>query len=198
MEISKEIVKDIIQSRESTFVNGLLEGGKIDDSVIESILENAIWAPSHGLGQVWDFKVFAGQGVVSFFNKMQEIYKYTTASDKYRQEKYEGYPSKANKVSHIIAIIARRDPRKKFPKLEDIVSTSCAIQNIYLSLGVHGVAGYLSTGDICYTQATREYLQLGDEDECLGFFQLGIKDTSKSGRQRKRIPAKEKTVWVRE
>jgi nitroreductase len=187
-----------ITERHSTFVNGLTEDSKIEDTVIEKLLENAIWAPSHGLLQAWQFKVFAGKGVDSFFRLQQSVYKEIMPPEKYNEIKFRNYPEKSRRVSHVIAIIARRDPKKRYPKQEDIVSVACAVQNIYLSLEAFGIAGYLSTGDTCYADSMRLYLQLGEEDECIGFFILGIADTSAARPVRKRIPAKEKTEWIRD
>lgn len=190
-------IRNWIRGRKSTFVNGLQIAGRIDDNVIEELLENAIWAPSHGLGQVWEFKVFADAGVDTFFREQQKIYKEITKPDKFSETKYRKYSEKSNKVSHVIAVIARRDPKKRFPKQEDIVSVACAIQNIYLSLKAYGIGGYLSTGNVCYTKNMRAFLGLGEEDECLGFFVLGLPDKNYPGSERKRISAAEKTVWVR-
>jgi nitroreductase len=197
VENKKEWVNSFIRSRKSTFTNGLMLDGKIEDAVIEELLENATWAPSHGLVQAWQFKVFAGDGVATFFLKLQEIYKESTPTEKFKEEKYKKYPEKANCVSHIVVIICRRDEKHRFPKQEDLVSVACALQNIYLSLDAYGISGYLSTGDVCYTQAMRNYLSLGSEDECLGFFILGIARPDAPKPIRKRISAKEKTVWIR-
>lgn len=187
-----------IKNRQSTFVNGLKDGGRIDDEIIKHLLENATWAPTHGLSQVWEFKVFAGNGVNTFFKEQQKIYKEITRPDKFDDLKYRKYTEKSNKVSHVIAVIARRDPKRRFPKQEDIVSTACAVQNIYLSMRAYGVGGYLSTGNICYSENMRIFLGLESEDECLGFFVLGIPDKEYKRPERKRIPAKEKTSWIRE
>jgi nitroreductase len=196
--IESNFVDNWIRERQSTFVNGLIEGGKIEDSVIEKLLENATWAPTHGLVQAWEFKVFAGRGVESFYRLQQSIYKEVTPHEKCSPTKYEKYLDKVNRVSHVVVIIARRDPNKRYPKQEDIVSVACAVQNIYLSLNAYGIAGYLSTGDICYSRQIREYFQLADEDECLGFFTLGLADADAKRPLRKRAPAAEKTVWIRE
>ena len=187
-----------IKNRKSTFINGFREGSKIADSIIEKLLDNAIWAPSHGLVQAWNFKVFTGKALDRFYKFQQEVYKEITPGSEFNAEKYQKMSAKSNKVSHVIAVIARRDPKKRFPKQEDIVSVACAIQNIYLCLEAYGVAGYLSTGDICYTHSMRKYLDLKDEDECLGFFTLGIADENYKRPERKRIPAREKTEWIRE
>jgi nitroreductase len=190
-------IRNWIKNRKSTFINGLQDGGRINDTVIEEILENATWAPTHGLGQVWEFKVFADAGVDAFFREQQSIYKATTLPEKFNETKYQKFTEKSNRVSHIIAVIARRDPKKRFPKQEDIVSVACAVQNIYLSLQAYGIGGYLSTGNICYAEEMRIFLGLEEEDECLGFFTLGIPDSNLKRPQRKRIPASEKTEWIR-
>ena len=130
--MNKEVVREIIKTRISTFANDLQEGVKIPDTVIEEILDNAIWAPTHGLSQTWEFRVFTEDGVTRFFTKSQQVYKEITPEERFRQEKFDKYMDKVNKVSHVIAIIVRRDPKKRFPKLEDIVSTACALQNIYI------------------------------------------------------------------
>lgn len=198
MEATPQNISTWIKNRKSTFVNGLKIGSKIDDSVIEQLLENATWAPSHGLAQVWHFKVFAGNGVKTFFNKQKEIYKASTPPDKYKDFKFNSYDNKWERVSHVIAIIAQRDPFKRFPKQEDLVSVACAVENIYLSLNAFGIGGYLSTGDVCYTQQMRDFLQLANDDEVIGFFILGIPDPSFARPPRNRASVSDKTQWINE
>lgn len=198
MEFSAEDISNLMKERKSTFVNGLKEGGKIDDPVIEQLLENASWAPSHGLVQAWYFKVFAGEGLKSFFKVQKEIYKEVTPPNKFYDFKYEGYDEKWKRVSHVVAIIAKRDPFKRFPKQEDLVSVACAVENIYLSLNAYGIGGYLSTGDVCYSKSMRDFLHLEEEDVPVGFFVLGIPDEEFVRPPRTRIPASEKTEWIRE
>lgn len=193
-----EQVSQWIKGRKSTFVNGLKEGSKIDDRVIEQLLEHASWAPSHGLVQAWHFKVFAGEAVKRFFAVQKEIYKEITPADKFFDFKYEAYDDKWKRVSHVLAIIAKRDPYKRFPKQEDIVSVGCAVENIYLSLDAFGIGGYLSTGEVCYSRQMRNFLELGEPDEPIGFFILGEPDASVQRPPRMRIPVGEKTEWIRE
>ena len=198
MDNSVQSVSKWIKDRKSTFVNGLKEGSKIDDAVIGQLLENASWAPSHGLVQAWFFKVFADEGVKTFFRTQQEIYKQVTPPGKFFDFKYDAFNDKWKRVSHVIAVIAKRDAFKRFPKQEDLVSVACAVENIYLSLGAFGLGGYLSTGEICYAQAMREFLKLEEEDEPIGFFILGEPDESAVRPARARIPVSEKTEWIRQ
>jgi len=103
---------------------------------------------------------------------------------------------KISQVSHVVAICMIRDINRKYPEIEEIVATACVIENIYLSLNAFGIAGYLSTGDICYTRQMSDFLGLGSGDKCLGFFQLGYPRNDLKLPLRKRIPATEKTTWI--
>lgn len=191
-------INDVIRQRRSTWPLNFNQDRKIDKSVITEILDTAVWAPSHGLTQPWKFFVFQGDGVRTFFNKQKEIYLEITPPEQVKESKLAKYDEKVSRVSHIIAVCMERDKKRKYPEIEEIVATACVIENIYLCMNDFGIAGYLSTGDICYTQQMKDYLGLGEEDKCLGFFQLGYAKEGISRPDRKRIPATEKTVWISE
>ena len=197
MEITQEIISKVIKERRTIYPINFDPNKKISDiNVIKEILDNAIWAPTHKLTQPWNFKVFFGDGVGTFFKKQQEIYKEITPADKFAEKKYQKYDEKAKQVSAVIAVWMKRDGDNKIPEIEEIVATGCVIENIYLCLKPYGLAGYLSTGDICYTQQIKDFLKIGKNDKCLGFFQLGYPKEGLNLPQRKRIPAEEKTEWI--
>ena len=51
-------------------------GGKINDSIILQLLENANWAPTHKLTEPWRFKVFTDKGLKQFAEyQANEYYK---------------------------------------------------------------------------------------------------------------------------
>jgi nitroreductase len=192
----KNVINQLIRSRRSTYPVNFDPARKIERTLIEELLDTAVWAPSHGLTQPWVFRVYAGPGIALFFNRLKEIYRETTPLDKIRESKFASYDEKINQVSHVIAVCMVRDKNKKYPEIEEIVATACVAENIYLCLEPYGIAGYLSTGDICYTQRMKEFLEIGPDDHCLGFFQLGYPNTGINRPERKRIPAAEKTEWI--
>lgn len=189
-------IKESILARRSVYPKDFIEGAKIDDGIIKELLELATWAPTHKLTQPWKFVVYKGDGVKQFFEKQAEIYKEITLDENIAPKKLEKYALKAQQVSHVIAIIAEHNKEDKIPEIEETVATSCALQNIYLSLAHYGIAGYLSTGNICYSKQMSEFLQLEQGDKCLGFFQLGVPVEELKTYPRKRISAKDKTQWV--
>ncbi|NJK86781.1 MAG: hypothetical protein HC906_13215 [Bacteroidales bacterium] len=127
---------------------------------------------------------------------MKEIYREMSKETGINEKKLEKYDEKAKQISHIITICMRRNPESKLPEIEDIIATGCVIQNIYLMLKPLGIAGYLSTGDICYSEQTKKFLNLNENERCLGFFQLGIPLNDIKLPDKKRIPASEKTEWI--
>lgn len=197
MRLTAEFVNKIIRDRHSTYPANFDSSVKIEKSTIEEILENATWAPTHKLTQPWRFIVFEGESLKGFFNKQSEIYQEITRLDNIKQQKLKKYQDKIEQVSHVIAVIAEHDRSERIPQIEEVVATACALQNVYLSLDAHGIAGYLSTGDVCYTDQMHEFLELNDGDKVLGFFQLGIPAGSINKPNRKRISASEKTIWVK-
>lgn len=194
--LNTETISQLIKQRRSVYPKDFKPNVNIEDSVIKKLLELAVWAPTHKLTQPWYFKVFRNDGVKLFFEKQSEIYQQITPPEKVAQKKIDKYALKAEQVSHIIAIIATHHPENKIPEIEETVATACALQNIYLLLKEFGIAGYLSTGDICYSEQMSEFLELADGDKCLGFFQLGIPVDDLKQINRKRIPAIEKTKWI--
>lgn len=194
--MTKEDLYTVITQRRSVYPKDFVVGAKIDDKVIEELLELGTWAPTHKLTQPWYFKVFRNEGVKQFFEKQAEIYQAITPKEKITQRKIDKYPLKAQQVSHVVVVIAKHHPENKIPEIEEIVAAACALQNIYLSLNSYGVAGYLSTGDVCYSQQMTEYLELEVGDKCLGFFQLGIPSDELPTVNRRRVAIQEKMEWI--
>ncbi len=192
----KKVADQLIHERRSTWPMNFDPEKKIGDTLIVEMLETAIWAPSHGLTQPWAFKVFHNDGISEFFTKMKDIYLEITPEDQVKASKIQKYEDKIGRVSHVIAVCMIRDPKKKYPEIEELIATACVIENIYICINAYGIAGYLSTGNICYTQQVKDYLNLGAEDLCLGFFQLGYPKNDINRPVRKRIPAADKTEWI--
>ena len=171
-------------------------GESIDRSVIEQILENANWAPTHRYTEPWRFKVITGQAIADFFDYAIEHYKKETPPEKFKEAKVKKYHIFKEKVSHIVTIYMRRDPEERVPEVEEILSVGCAVQNLWLSLSSHGIGGYWSTGLGTFTKRMHQKMELGEKDQLLGFFMLGV--PSQVPKSRGRGPVEEKVTWITE
>ena len=71
-----------------TIKPALMDGGRaVPKDVLLEILEDAHWAPSHGLNQPWRFHVFTGEGRARLADALQSIYDQVTPAGEIRPEK---------------------------------------------------------------------------------------------------------------
>lgn len=195
MDSNAQIVNDIIRDRRSVF-QAQYSGEKIDDSIVEQMLENANWAPTHKMTEPWRFIVFTGAGLEQLAKEQAELYKTVTTRDgSFRENRYENLRQKPMLSSHIIAIAMKRDEKESVPEVEEIGAVFCAVQNMLITAWAYGIGAYLSTGGITYFEEAKTLFNLGTNDRLIGFVHVGkIKGQIPQG---KRAPVSEKVNWVR-
>lgn len=187
-------INDFIRNRRSIYPN-MYKEGQIDREIIENLLENANWAPTHKLTEPWRFVVFSGKGLKKFADFQAEVYrKKAEDSEIFDKTKYEKLKIKPLKASHIIAMVMKRDEKERVPEIEEIVAASCAMQNIYLTASANGLGCYFSTGGITYDEEGLEFLGFEKNDRLLGFFYLGKYDGEWPSGKRK--PVEDKVRWI--
>ena len=165
-------VNALIENRRSIFPKDY-SGEIIPKARIETLLKNAHWAPTHGKTEPWFFKVFAGEGLKKLAEAQSRIYK-ELSGDAFEEKKFNKLANRPLQASHVIAICMKRGSNPKIPELEEIEAVAAAVQNLWLSATSMGLAGYWSSGGVTYKDEMRDWLGLGEEDKCLGFFYLGM------------------------
>ena len=186
-------INQIIQSRRSTKPR-LFSGQKIQDKIIWQILENANWAPNHGLTQPWRYKVFTKAGLNKLADFQADLYQKLTPQDKFKPEKYERMKTNLLKSSHVIVICLERQKSGKIPELEEIEAVACSVQNMALTAAAYEICSFWGSGGITYTKELKEFLGLEEKDKCLGYLYLGYSDTPAI--KSRRDPIKNKVTWI--
>lgn len=187
-------INQLIKSRRSVFTRDY-SGEKVDDAIIQQMLENANWAPNHKFTEPWRFVVFTGDGLKKLANFQSECYKQvTTADGTFSESKYEGLKVKPLEASHVIAIGMKRDEKKGLPEWEELGAVFCAVENMYLTATAYGVGCYLSTGGVTNFEEAKEFFGLGKEDKLCGFMFVGMLKGEPHEGRRKSI--QEKTKWI--
>ena len=171
-------------------------GQRVDENVIEKILENATWAPSHKITEPWRFVVFVDKGLNTLAQFQAACYKQvTTRNGSFREERYEGLLTKPMNSACIISIGMKRDEKNSIPEVEEMGAVFCAVQNMYLTATANGIGCYLSTGGITYFEEAKEFFGLGPADKLIGFIHLGMPASWPVGKKRK--PVAEISNWVK-
>jgi nitroreductase len=189
-------LNSLIKNRRSIFPKDY-SGEKVDDTIVQQMLENANWAPTHKFTEPWRFIVYTREGIKKLAELQANVYKQKTEKDgTFKEERYQNLLTKPFESSHIILVYMKRDEKKSLPEIEEMGAVFCAVQNMYLTATAYGVGSYLSTGGITFFPESNDAFGLSPEDRIVGFFHIGMpKNTNQVGR---RNPVDTKVTWVKE
>jgi len=190
-------INKLIQTRRSIYP-AQYSGERVDDEIIQQMLENANWAPNHKHTEPWRFIVFTDKGLDQLGKFQADIYKQvSTAKGNFDESKMENLRNKPLTASHVIAIGMKRDEKQSIPEVEEVAAVAAAVQNMQLTATAYGVGCYWGSGGITYMEEAKKALALEKEDKLLGFLYIGM---PKEGfwPEGKRKPINDKINWVRE
>lgn len=190
MDQSTDIINSVIRSRRSIFPPSYIEK-EIPREIINNILENANFAPTHKLTEPWRFTVFTGSGLEKLADHMGAAYKSNTTPETFSEAKYQGTRSKALKSGAVIAIVVELHP-EKLPEWEEVAAVACAVQNMWLTATAQNIGAYWSSPAV--SESLRQFLQLKDNQKCVGFFYMGYHNQGEL--PVRRSPIEEKITWV--
>ena len=79
--------------------------------------------------------------------------------------------------------------------IEEVVATSCAVQNVLLSAASNNIAVHWTSGGVTYKPEMKSYLGFEDKDQVLGFLYLGIAPTEINKEGRRISSIEEQIIW---
>lgn len=146
----------------------------VDPRHLAAILENANWAPTHGMTEPWRFFVFTGAGRERLADFCQSLYRRLTPDDAFRQDKFDKLRTQPLLAPVVVAIAMKRQEIEKIPEIEEVEAVACSVHNMHLTASALGMAAFWSTPPLVYNDEMRQWLGLSDpRDKCLGLFYLG-------------------------
>lgn len=193
MKYNLSEISAVIRQRRSVTPESFTDR-KVHREQLELILNNAIWAPTHGMTQPWRFKVFMGEGRSKLQQFLPELYKSATDPLKFKQVKYDRLVQRLNHVSAIIMICMERDRTGKIAEIEEVEAVACAVQNMMLTCTAYGLGCYWSSPSYIYSDSMKSFLGLQTEDKCLGIFYVGYPSSTPPDSHRK--PLEYVTEWM--
>ncbi len=171
---NRSMLPDFPYRTRRTIKPAQMDGSRpVPADLLREILEDAHWAPTHGLTQPWRFHVFAGEARARLAEGLERLYDELTAPSERREDKRAKLRANVSTAPVAVAIAARVEPGGKISELDEIAATSCAVQNLLLSAHQRGLGSFWSTPPIACSQDFAAWLGLDECHRCLGIVYLG-------------------------
>jgi nitroreductase len=173
--------------------------GKVSEQVppnelIEQILEAGTWAPNHHLTEPWRFFVLTGEGRNRLGAALADSATDGQDDSEAKQKAWSSQAAKPLRAPVIIAIAVEPGPEDQVIEIEEIASGAAAGQNMLLAAHALGLAAIWRSGRPCYSRQVREFFELSDRGQVLGFIYLGYPSMEPPKRERRPVAAV--TTWL--
>lgn len=193
MQFNTNEINELIRSRRAIFPKSYRPGKPVERAIIEQLLENANWAPTHKRTEPWRFQVFHSEESRRRLSEyLSGFYRKNTPPELFSEEKMKKNSENPLLSGAVIAIVMQREPAESLPEFEEIASVAMAVQNMWLTCTALGLGCYWSTPKAALM--ADEFLGLQPGQRCLGLFYLGWHEMPEL--PGKRAPVEEKTVWL--
>jgi nitroreductase len=163
----------LIRSRRTLKPSEMDAVREVPRALLMTLLENATWAPTHGITEPWRFRVFAGEARQRLAAALQGIYREVTPAGEFREDKWLKMGLNPLLAPVVIVTWMERCSGDKIPALEEIEAVACALQNAMLSATAAGLGSFWSTAPLLDSSSFKAWLGIGAEDRCLALLYVG-------------------------
>lgn len=169
---------------------------EIPRETLLSLLEDAHWAPTHGLTQPWRFHIFATpESRAALVKGLLGLYDRETPETARNPEKRDKLTAGPSLAPVVIAVLARVDPSGKITEWEELAAVSCAVQNLMLSATEKGIGSFWSSPPVACSAAFAGWLGLDETHRALGLLYLGWPRDPAHPPRSTRAPLEERITW---
>ncbi len=194
MKYNLSEITEVIRNRRTIYPEQFGDR-KVHQEQIELLLNNAIWAPTHGNTQPWRFKVIMGDALQGLSDFLAKTYLELTPEDARSEMKLAKITNRPLKSSAVIAICMERQKSEKVTEQDEICAVACAVQNMHLTCTAYGLGGFWATPGLINSTQVKEYFELTEKDKCLGLFYIGYPAKEMEWPKGQRKPIEYITEW---
>ncbi|WP_164670862.1 nitroreductase family protein [Virgibacillus doumboii] len=138
----------------------------VTEETVKELLEDAVWAPTHGNRQPWRFVFVGPKRKEAFAEKVAATY------PEERQENRREYLNEPN--AFLVVVMEVPDNQKQWD--ENFGATACMIQNFWLLAWEQQLGVVWKTNPHIYDPKVKEILNVGENEKIAGFLHLGYFD----------------------
>ncbi|GAA3781995.1 nitroreductase [Flavobacterium ginsengiterrae] len=188
-------ISKIIRNRRSVYADEF-EKQNIPDDLLNEILTNAIYAPTHKMTEPWRFIVFKDRYLEQLGSFLAEYYKdfyFEKFSAEEALEKYNQLKEYPLNSACVIGVVLVRNLKINLPEWEEVAAVSSAVQNMALTCTAHNIGNYWST-----SAGAVDYLKqfgLAENEQSLGLIYVGYYPEDIEPSRKKRTPISNKVTY---
>lgn len=187
----------IIRTRRSVYADEFIKQN-IPDELLNEILINATYAPTHKMTEPWRFIVFKDRYLEQLGAFLAAYYKefyYQKFSPETAVEKYNLLKEYPLNSACVIGVVMVRNRKIDLPEWEEIAAVASAVQNIALTCTAHNIGSYWSTsaGAIDYVKQ----FDLAENEKSLGLIYVGYYPEDMEPSRKKRTPVSNKVTYFK-
>lgn len=190
-----ESLDELIRTRR-TIKPPMMSDAEVSEPDLRAILENANWAPSHGLTQPWRFRVYRGEARNALADDLARLYQTAVPAADQKEGKADKLRQMPRRAPVVILVWMERQKIEKIRELEEIEAVACAVQNMHLTAAARGLGAFWSTPPFLYSPEMNEYLGIGEKDRCLGIFYVGHPAEPEAWPKGRRQPIEERIEFI--
>ena len=190
-------ISKIIRTRRSVYADEFCKQN-IPDELLNEILINATYAPTHKMTEPWRFIVFKDtylEQLGSFLAAYYKDFYYQKFSAETAAEKHNLLKEYPLNSACVIGVVMVRNSKIDLPEWEEIAAVSCAVQNIALTCTANDIGSYWSTsaGAIDYLKQ----FDLAENEKSLGLIYVGYYPEDIEPSRKKRTPVSNKVTYFK-
>lgn len=138
----------------------------VEENLVRQLLEDAIWAPTHGMRQPWRFIFVPHDQIPTLAKKVAATY------PEEKQENREEYLNEPNAI--LVVVMEEPEAQKQWD--ENFGATAAMIQNLWLLAWEQELGMVWKTNPHIYDQQVKNILNVKDNEKIAGFIHMGYFD----------------------
>lgn len=144
----------------------------IEKQLIFDLLNDAVWAPNHGLREPWRFILVHGEGTKKLDPLANVIIDGLIQDPTEKEKALRKIQQGLREIPAHLLVVMKEDTRQKQWE-EDFAATCALIQNFQLLAWVQGLGVVWKTGEYMYMPAFKEFFNVLPDEKIVGILHLG-------------------------
>ena len=130
MKYNLSEITEVIKNRRTIYPEQYTER-KIHKEIVEDVLNNAIWAPTHGKTQPWRFQVFMNESRNELSSFLSGLYSKQYQGEAFNKVKFNKLKNRPLESPVVIAVTMTPDVNKKISEIERLIIDKINIKFIF-------------------------------------------------------------------